>query len=195
MFPFVLQHQFGFAVAIYWVFSAAASSMPDPKPGDAGGYVWLYRFVHTMAGNLTTALSTAARYRACASPGNRAAGLKVIAVALLAPLLLATPACAHYAMHPGALNPSDSAAYDLLLIAQGVIDQARTDQLSAGGQDDLDTLIKTYNVARASWLTYRDAVSTNAPSDQYAQQLTTNLTDLTNAIKAIRQSAPTEVKQ
>jgi hypothetical protein len=183
MIEFLTQHQFGFAVALYWIFSAAVSAMPDPKPGDAGGYAWLYRFVHTIAGNLTTAF------------GSRIPALKVITVVLLAPLLLATPACGRYAVHPGALNPSDSAAYDLLLIAQDVIDQARTDQLSANEKDGLDTLIKTYNVARASWLTYRDAVSTNAPSDQYAQQLTQNLTDLTNAIKAIRQSAPTEVKQ
>jgi hypothetical protein len=178
MFQFLLQHQFGLAVAMYWVFSAAVSSMPDPKAGDAGGYLWLYRFAHTLAGNLTTAF------------GNRIPAMKVVAVVLLAPLLLTTPACAlHYTVHPGALNTADSAAYDLLRIAQDVIDQARMDQLSPGGKDALGALISSYNVARESWLTYRTAVSTNAPSDQYAQQLTKNLTDLTNAIKAIRESA------
>jgi hypothetical protein len=178
MFPFLLEHQFGFAVALYWIFSAAVSAMPEPKQGDAGGYAWLYRFVHTIAGNLTTAF------------GNRIRALKLITVLLLAPLLLATPACAaHYVVHPGALNAADSAAYDLLTIAQGIIDQARTQQLSAEGKSALDRLIQSYNVARAAWLTYRGAVSTNVASDQYAQQLTKNLIDLTNAIRAVGESA------
>jgi hypothetical protein len=42
-----------------------------------------------------------------------------------------------------------------------------------------------YNVARESWLTYRGALATNTPSDAYFQQLTKNLTDLTDAIRAI----------
>src|SRR5580704_14584353 len=109
MISFLTQHQFGFAAAIYWVFSAAVSALPEPAPYRAGasrpepapyragasrpepdpcapssaGYVWLYRFVHTIAGNLTTALFTAARYRACASPGSRIRSLKVIAAVLL----------------------------------------------------------------------------------------------------------------
>jgi hypothetical protein len=178
MFQFLLEHQFGAAVALYWIFSAAVSAMPEPKPGDAGGYAWLYGFVHILAGNLTTAF------------GNRITALKIVTVLLLTPLLMATPACAaHYVVHPGALNPADSAAYDLLTVAQGIIDQARTDQLSVEERSALDTLIQSYNVARASWLTYRDAVSTNVASDQYAQQLTKNLIDLTNAIRAIRESA------
>lgn len=172
----LVQHQFGLAVAIYWIFSAAVSSMPDPKPGDAGGYVWLYRFVHTMAGNLTTAF------------GSRMTALKVVAMVLLIPLFLATPACAaHYTVHPDALNTVDSAAFDLLLVAHDVIDQARMDPLSETGKDDLDTLIKSYNVARDAWLAYRNAVSTNVPADQYARQLTQSLTDLANAIRQAKQ--------
>ena len=31
MIQFILQHQFWAAVAIYWVFSAAVSSMPEPE--------------------------------------------------------------------------------------------------------------------------------------------------------------------
>ena len=188
MIPFLLEHQFGFAVALYWIFSAAVSALPEPAPYRAGasrpepggpssaGYIWLYRFAHTIAGNLTTAF------------GSRIQAVKVVTGVLLATLLLPTPACAvHYAVHPGALNTADSGAYDLLNIAQAIIDQARTDQLSAGEKDDLNTLIKSYNVARESWLTYRGAISANVSSDQYAQQLTKNVIDLTNAIKAIRE--------
>ena len=106
IFEFLMQHQFWAAVGIYWIFSAAVSSMPDPGANGSPGYVWLYRFLHTTAGNITTALLTAARYRACASSGSKIPGLKTL-IPLLVPLLLSTAACAaHYTIHPGALNPN-----------------------------------------------------------------------------------------
>jgi hypothetical protein len=180
MIQFLTQHQFSFAVAIYWIFSAAVSSMPEPKPGDAGGYLWLYRFVHTIAGNLTTAF------------GNRFPGSKLLPLVLVVPILLPFSSCAaHYAVHPGALNPADSAAYDTLLVAESVIDAARS-AIEAGTiprteKDALNILLHSYNVARESWLTYRGALATNIPSDQYFQQLTKNLSDLTNAIQAVKE--------
>jgi hypothetical protein len=145
MFQFLMQHQFWSAVVLYWIYSAAVSSMPDPAAGSNPGYAWLYRFLHTIAGNLSTAFS------------GRIPGLKTLVLLLAVPLLLVTPACAmHYTLppvHPGALNPSDSAAYDTLLIAESTIDQARLDfksgQLPAGAKPALDALVKSYNVARA----------------------------------------------
>jgi hypothetical protein len=56
---------------MYWILSAAVSALPEPAGNGSPVYLWLYRFSHTIAGNLTTALSTAARYRAGASPGSR----------------------------------------------------------------------------------------------------------------------------
>src|SRR4029077_5458953 len=92
------------------------ASRPEPGDGASPGYLWLYRFVHTIAGNLTTAF------------GSRIPGLKSLVVLLLVPLLLSTSACAaHYKVHPGALNATDSAAYDALLIAESTIHQARMD--------------------------------------------------------------------
>ena len=32
MIEFLLEHQFWAAVALYWIFSAAVSSMPEPAP-------------------------------------------------------------------------------------------------------------------------------------------------------------------
>ncbi len=75
MFEFLIQHQFWAAVVAYWIFSAAVSAMPDPGGSAGPGYLWLYRFLHTTAGNITTALLTAARYRACASRGSKIPGL------------------------------------------------------------------------------------------------------------------------
>src|SRR5580765_3128783 len=99
-------------------------------------------------------------------------GFKIVVPLLLAPLVFPTAACtAHYAVHPGALNVADSAAYDTLLVAEAAIDQARVENqtrtLPSGEKEALNTLIRSYNVARDSWLTYRGAIATNVPSDAY----------------------------
>ena len=108
-------------------------------------------------------------------------------------LLLFLASCtAHYSIHPGALNKSDSAAYDMLLIAENTIDQARLDyqagQLPEGAKPALETLIRSYNVARTSWLVYRGALSTNVQSQQYFDGLTKNLTDLSAAIRGFEEA-------
>ena len=153
--------------------------MPEPGASGSPGYLWLYRFLHTTAGNITTVF------------GNRIPGLKTLVVLLLIPLVFSMTACAaHYTVHPGSLNTTDSAAYDTLLIAKAAIDQARvenqTTPLPADVKGTLNTVIQAYNVARDAWLTYRGAVSTNTPSDQYLQHLTKNLTDLAGALETLR---------
>jgi hypothetical protein len=123
-------------------------------------------------------------------------GLKTLVLLLAIPLFLVTPACAmHYSVHPGALNPVDSAAYDTLLMAESTIDQARQDfqsgELPAGAKPALeafDALVRSYNIARDSWLTYRGAISTNAPADTYLSQLNQNLTDLVGAIRSLEEA-------
>ena len=179
MIEFLVQHQFWAAVAAYWIFSAAVSAMPEPGTSGSPGYLWLYRFLHTTAGNITTAL------------GSRIPGLKTLVGLLLIPLVFSTTACAaHYTVHPGSLNTIDSAAYDTLLGAKAAIDQAKVDNkttpLTAGAKDTLNDVIQAYNLARDAWLTYRGAVSTNTPSDQYLEQLTKDLTDLTDAIETLK---------
>jgi len=164
------------AVALYWAFSAAVSALPDPASGNSPGYQWLFRFLHTLAGNITTALN------------GKAGNLKALAPVLVLLLLLPASACATaYRIHPGALNQTDSVAYDSLLAASSAIDQARADykthQLPEDTKGPLNALIHSYNVARDSWLTYRGAISTNVPSATYFDQLNNNLTDLTTAIR------------
>jgi hypothetical protein len=186
MIDFLLQHQFWFAVGIYWIFSAAVSAMPEPAPAGSPGYLWLYRFLHTTAGNITTVF------------GSRIPGMKV----LLALLLVAVPittACAAYTVHPGAVNTADSVGYDALLFAKNTIDQARTDyqegRLPESSKEVFNALVRSYSVARESWLTYRGAVATNTPADQYLQQLNQNLADLTTAIQNLTDTKGKEVKQ
>jgi hypothetical protein len=177
MFEFVNQHQFWAAVVVYWIFSAAVSSMPDPPAGGESGYQWLFRFLHTLAGNLTTAF------------GSKIPGAKMAITTLVIPFVLATPACAgaHYAVHTGSRDTLDSATYDTLLAAEATIDQARSDYQAGLLPDDmaeaLETLVRAYNVARQSWLTYRGAMATDVPADAYFNQLSDDLTDLADAIR------------
>jgi hypothetical protein len=106
-------------------------------------------------------------------------------------MLLLVSCTAHYSIHPGALNKTDSVAYDALLVAESAIDQARLNiqagQLNADAKSALDVLIRSYNVARASWLAYHGALAANAPSPEYFDQLTKNLADLSAAMRALAQ--------
>jgi hypothetical protein len=179
MFEFIAQHHFWAAVALYWIFSAAVSSMPDPASNGGSVYLWIYRFLHTVAGNVTKVF------------GGKIPGA-ISGFLLTIVLLFTLSSCAgHYTVHPGALNTTDSAAYDALLIAQATIDQARTSfeagQLPASAKDSLNTLIQSYNIAHDSWLTYRGAIATNVSADAYFAQLTSNILNLTNAIRALRE--------
>ena len=193
MFELLSEHQFWAAVVIYWIFSAAVSSMPDPASNGNPGYLWLYRFLHTIAGNITTVF------------GSKIPGLKTFTMLLVALLLAATSACAaRYTVHPGALNKTDSAAYDMLLVAETAIDQARlafkSGQLPGGARPALDALVRSYSLyygcalsrlrfaARDSWLTYRDAIAGNGPAAVYLRELNRNLIDLLTAIRSFEES-------
>ena len=200
MFEIVSEHQFWTAVVIYWIFSAAVSpiikaspwraraSRPEPGPNGSPAYLWFYRFLHSIAGNITTAF------------GSKIPGVKTMTVILLIPILLSVSACrAHYAIHPGALNTADSAAYDTLLVASATIDEARMayqlGRLPIGARDLLNTLIHSYKVARQSWLTYRGAIATNVAPDIYFDELTENLKDLTTAIRAFHERMRMQARQ
>src|SRR6266481_2109043 len=100
-------------------------------------------------------------------------------------LLLAAACTAHYKLHPGALNTTDSAAYDTLLIAEAAIDQARAENqtrpFSGEAKETLNRLIQSYNIyygcalsrlrfaAREAWLTYRAAVAAAQRKRESAQ--------------------------
>ena len=122
-------------------------------------------------------------------------GMKMLGLLIIALLLISLAGCAtRYAVHPGALNKGDSAAYDALLVAEAMIDQARLDykagHLPGPAKEALDALIQSYNVARESWLTYRGAIATNVTAQTYFDQLNKNLTDLSHAIRVFQQEAP-----
>jgi hypothetical protein len=99
---------------------------------------------------------------------------------------------AHYTVHPGALNTTDSAAYDALLIAETTIDQARL-QFQAGklpteAKTALDALVLSYNTARTAWLAYRGALAANVSSQADFDQVTNNVAELTDAIRRFKEA-------
>jgi len=182
MITFLIQHQFWAAVVLYWLFSAAVSALPDPAQNATAGYLWLFRFLHSVAGNITTVF------------GNKIPGIKTLALVLMIPLSLSTTACAanRYVIHPGALNQADSISYDTLLVAETAIDNARTDyqagRLPESTKAAFNTLVRSYTVARDAWLTYRGAMDTNLPSGDYFNQLNKNLLDLSNALRGFEEA-------
>lgn len=42
----------GMTVLLYYVFNCLVQSMPDPDPGSTTVYVWAFKFLHTLAGNI-----------------------------------------------------------------------------------------------------------------------------------------------
>lgn len=109
---------------------------------------------------------------------------------LLAILILVSGCAARVAVHPGALNSADSAAYDALLVARTAIDQAKAAYAAgqiAGNKQALDALIAAYDAARASWLAYRGALMTNVSATTYLNTLNSNLTALSDAIRGIEE--------
>src|SRR5579872_3372482 len=59
----------------------------------------------------------------------------IAGIIVLVLLLLLSGCAAHFTIHPGALNQTDSAAYDALLIAETAISEARQD-LQTGALPD-----------------------------------------------------------
>ena len=108
-------------------------------------------------------------------------------------LLMTLTACAarqHW--HPAAVSKMDSAAYDVLLIAEATIDEARRQFATAAEipvvvKEPLNALIASYNVARSAWLTYRGAVASNVPAQEYYATLSANLASLSDAIRKLKE--------
>lgn len=120
-------------------------------------------------------------------------GQHQVSIVLVAVLLLLTCACAgRFTAHPGAVNKTDSAAYDALLIAETTIDQTRMyiedGELPPDSKELFNALVQAYNLTRESWLTYRGAITANVPAQIYFDNLTKNLSNLATAIQAIRRT-------
>jgi hypothetical protein len=114
--------------------------------------------------------------------------MKNFVVCLVLVWLMAT-GCAHK-LHPGSVSALDSDAYDALLAAESVIDDARAGlanhTLPGNIGNTLSAMTEAYNTAREAWLTYRGTVGvgTQADLDSHSDTLTASLQALTQAINA-----------
>lgn len=117
-------------------------------------------------------------------------------LSLLACLLLGlTVACQKQivAPHPGSLDAFDSQTYDALLVAQGVLDQAKIEcaqgRLPTGAKAAINTAGNAYNVARDVWLEYRAVKSAGGSPDQVqnvALKVTAAVVELNQTVADVR---------
>lgn len=103
-------------------------------------------------------------------------------IALLAALVVS--GCGS-ARHPGAVSELDSDAYDALLMAQGVIEQAREEheagELPPQALFPLERLRTSYNAALDLWVLYR-----NGPDDGLEQRLSDSIESMLTAVRGFR---------
>jgi hypothetical protein len=86
----------------------------------------------------------------------------------------------------GALTQLDSDAYDGLLVSQAAISEAKrayaAGELPPSAKGVINRAGEAYNVARASWLTYRDAVAAGKGDDEARGKLNADVLALTAAV-------------
>ena len=74
------------------------------------------------------------------------------------------------APRPGSLDAFDSQTYDVLLVSQGVLDQAKIEYtqgvLPTGAKEVINRAGDAYNVARDTWLEYRAVKQAGAEGDK-----------------------------
>ncbi len=109
----------------------------------------------------------------------------------IASLLLLMGCSAKKPLHPGAVSNVDSYSYDVLLISQTIIGQARADYLAqnlpASSKDVLNKAIDSYNVAESSWQSYHAGTSKDSTALEQAIQA---LSGAVAALVQLKTNAP-----
>lgn len=109
-------------------------------------------------------------------------------------LLLALTGC-HKAVpvHPGAISNLDSYAYDILLVEQAAINQARAQYLGgtlpANAKAPLNAAIDQYNITMSAWKSYH---ASGAGQDKLQQALNA-LVGAVGALEKVLQHTPDNV--
>ena len=94
-------------------------------------------------------------------------------LAVLLSLLLISIGCAkRVTVHPGAISNLDSYAYDVLLVEQASLDEARADYKAGKLPDSaipvFNKVVAQYNIAQAAWHAYHEQHADNATALQDA---------------------------
>jgi hypothetical protein len=122
--------------------------------------------------------------------------MKLLKLLLAIPLLMLAGCSKKVAVHPGAINNLDSYAYDLLLVEQATLTQAKlqwaSGQLPASVKSTLNIAIDQYNVTEDAWQTYHGTGGSNEGALQ--QALTTLVTVMGDLAKLLPNSGLAPVK-
>lgn len=59
MWNLIVEHPTLSAIVGYYIISAAIGAMPAPQAGDSRWYLFFFKFLNTLGGNLTRAFNTA----------------------------------------------------------------------------------------------------------------------------------------
>ena len=120
--------------------------------------------------------------------------------------MLATVGCAKKAVtvHPGAISNLDSYAYDILLVEQASIDQARTayqaGQMPESAKAAFNIAVAQYNVAQSAWQGYHASGANASALQQAIDSLVAAMGDLMklmpnkNVLKPVGFGFPVESK-
>lgn len=110
---------------------------------------------------------------------------RVLAVQILA---LALAGCAARPIHPGAVDRIDSTAYDTLIVAQAVLDEAKAQiksgKLPASSKTIVNQAGAAYDVARQALKTYHESAADVRAGD--AAALSRALADVDRLITQVR---------
>jgi hypothetical protein len=117
--------------------------------------------------------------------------MRRLVVATIITLTLFTLGCAKkISVHPGAISNFDSYAYDVLLVEQDVLNQAKADVISgtlpASTKDKVNVAIAQYNTTQALWQTYH---ASGVGADKLDQALALLVTAV-GEIQKLRGKAP-----
>lgn len=119
--------------------------------------------------------------------------MKVASLLLLCASLVTVGCAKKVAVHPGAVSNLDSYAYDVLLVEQDAISNAKAaflaGSLPANSKDPLNAAIKQYDITLGAWQGYHGGLTTDATILQNAVDA------LIGAVAALEQSMGKQVPQ
>jgi hypothetical protein len=106
-------------------------------------------------------------------------------------LILAVLGCQKkIAIHPGAISNLDSYTYDVLLVEQDVLQQAKTqyltDQLPQAAKEPLNYAINQYNVTQVAWQAYHGGAGDATKLQEALSALVAAVGEVQRVIKPVK---------
>lgn len=123
MWQFVMAHSTVFILGAYWLFSAVVSGMPEPGASSSTAYVWIFRSLHTLAGDISNAMAAKTSSPAPAAQKGSARLGSVFGSAGMLLGILALAGCltaSQFTQYLNAVAPAVSIILQIVATARGV---------------------------------------------------------------------------